>query len=181
MWKENRVGRDRFSEQNLGRGPKNIDRNETLPVVLVVRSLYARAMDLLLLLDASTPFEFCGARNTYFVPTDRAFKKLGPAELRRMFNSASCLRDVLDGHRADRIVPSALIKERWQYEIRTKNAAIVRVASSGGGKLTVNTFDVLAYACSTCTRAAVGWHVHFSSRASEEAGIFCLCLAPRET
>lgn len=122
--------------------------------VVTVRSLYARAMDLLLL-DATASFGFCGDRNTYFVPTDRAFEKLGPAQLRRTFGSASCLRDVLDGHRADRIVPSALIRERWQYEIRTKNDAIVRVANSGGDKLTVHTFDVLGGF--EGTRAVIGW------------------------
>jgi len=96
-------------------------------------------MDLLLSDASTTSFELCGSRDTYFVPTDRAFQKLGPAELRRVFSSASRLRDVLDGHRADRIVPSALIKHRWQYDIRTKNAAVVRVANSAGDRLTVST------------------------------------------
>lgn len=88
------------------------------------------------MLGASTSFEFCGTRNTYFVPTDYAFRKLDPADLQRVFSSPNYLRNILSNHRADRIVPSTLIRERWQYEIQTNSAAIVRVVNSGD-KLTV--------------------------------------------
>lgn len=98
------------------------------------RSLYTRAMDLLGA-TARTSFEFYGSQNTYFIPTDYAFEKLGGVELNRIFSNPSHLRKILSNHQADRILPSTLFKERWQYEIQTKNE-IVRIVNRGN-KLTV--------------------------------------------
>lgn len=104
-----------------------------------VHSLYARAVDLL---DGDSAYwtspEFCGDQhNTYFVPTNRAFQKLGAVELRRAFGSPAFLRRVLNNHRADRVLPSTLVKERgWQYELQTENG-IVLVQANKGDKFTV--------------------------------------------
>lgn len=97
--------------------------------LVVCCSLYVQAIDML---DASvsSTLEFCGTRNTYFVPTDYAFRKLGALELERMFNDPSYMRKVLSNHRAERILPSALIKERWQYDVQTKNE-VVRITNKG--------------------------------------------------
>lgn len=100
--------------------------------------MYARAVDAVAG-DAAWS-EFFGDRHgTHFVPTDRAFAKLGAAHLRRTFDSAACLRRVLDDHRADRVLPTALLKERgWRYESLTRNGnAILLVRSNGGDKFTV--------------------------------------------
>lgn len=76
-----------------------------------------------------TSFEFCsGVHNTYFVPTDYAFRKLGAVELHRLFGNPTRMRQILDNHQAERILPSALIGTRRQYEIKTKNE-IVRVSN----------------------------------------------------
>lgn len=90
---------------------------------MTCRSLYAQAIDLL---GASTwlSYEFCGSQNTYFVPTNFAFNKLGTDQLDRMFNDPMVLRQILNNHQVDRILPSTLIKERLQYEVQTKNEIV---------------------------------------------------------
>lgn len=95
----------------------------------MVYSLYAQAIDLL---GASTwkPNEFCGNLNTYFIPTDNAFKKLGFVDSQRMFQSPEYVQQILNNHRVDRILPSTLIKDHLQYEIQTNND-IVRVEYRG--------------------------------------------------
>lgn len=105
----------------------------------VLHSLYARAVDLLGGDSAYwTSPENCGDQhNTYFVPTNRAFQKLGAVELRRAFGSPAFLRRVLNNHRADRVLPSTLVNERgWQYELQTENE-IVLVQANKGDKFTV--------------------------------------------
>lgn len=94
-----------------------------------VWSLYAQAMDLL---SASTwtPFEFYGSRNTYFIPTDYAFHKLGAAQLERIFSNPTYMQNIMNNHQADRIIPSTLIREHLQYDVQTKNE-IVRVFNRG--------------------------------------------------
>jgi len=97
----------------------------------LICSLYAQAMDLVLgaSLEGRTSFDFCsGVHNTYFVPTDYAFRKLGAVELHRLFSNPTRMRQILDNHQTDRILPSALIGTRRQYEIKTKNE-IVRVSN----------------------------------------------------
>lgn len=96
-------------------------------------SLYVRAIDLLG--PAWTATEFRGSRhNTYFIPTNYAFEKLDDAELRQTLNSPAYARRMLDNHRADRVLPSTLIKQRgWQYEFRTENEITVRMAYGGNG------------------------------------------------
>ncbi|XP_025198610.1 transforming growth factor-beta-induced protein ig-h3 [Melanaphis sacchari] len=107
-------------------------------------SLYAQAMDLVLgtFSKDRTSFEFCDdVHNTYFIPTDYAFKKLGADELHRLFTNPIRMRQILDNHQADRILPSALIGTRQQYEIKTKNE-IVRL-SNEDGKLMVNEVEII--------------------------------------
>lgn len=96
-------------------------------------SLYVRAIDLLGPTWAAS--KFCGSRhNTYFVPTNYAFEKLDDAELRRTLDSPAYARRMLDNHRADRVLPSTLIKQRgWQYEFRTENEITVRMAYGSNG------------------------------------------------
>lgn len=96
-------------------------------------SLYVRAIDLLG--PAWVASKFCGSRhNTYFVPTNYAFEKLDDAELRRTLGNPAYARRMLDNHRADRVLPSTLIKQRgWQYEFRTENEITVRMAYGGNG------------------------------------------------
>lgn len=107
-------------------------------------SLYAQAMDLVLgaSSEGRMSFEFCsGVHNTYFIPTDYAFRKLGAVELNRLFGNPTRMRQILDNHQADRILPSALIGTRQQYEIKTKNE-IVRV-SNEGDKFMVNEAEII--------------------------------------
>lgn len=94
-----------------------------------VCSLYAQAMDLL---SASTwtSLEFYGSRNTYFIPTDYAFHKLGAAQLERIFSNPTYMQNIMNNHQTDRIIPSTLIREHWQYDVQTKNE-IVRVFNRG--------------------------------------------------
>lgn len=82
----------------------------------------------LLGVTAGTSYDFYGSQNTYFIPTDDAFEKLGDIELNKIFNNPSHLRKILNNHQADRILPTKLFKERWQYEIQTKNE-IVRIVN----------------------------------------------------
>lgn len=85
-------------------------------------------------------FEFCsGIHNTYFVPTNYAFRKLGAAELHRLFSNPTRMQQILDNHRADRILPSALIGTRRQYEIKTKNE-IIRVSNEDDKLMVPMTF-----------------------------------------
>lgn len=107
-------------------------------------SLYTQAMELVLgtFSKDRTSFEFCnGMHNTYFVPTDYAFRKLGADELHRLFTNPTRMRQILDNHQADRILPSTLIGTRQQYEIKTKNE-IVRL-SNEDGKLMVNEAEII--------------------------------------
>ncbi|XP_050441387.1 periostin [Adelges cooleyi] len=101
-------------------------------------SIYARAVDLLSSISPSTSLElFCGNHNTYFLPTDCAFNKLGSDKLTWMFNNPLYLRKVLYNHRVERMVSSELIKDnRWQYEIQTKNEIVC--VTNKGNQLMVN-------------------------------------------
>ncbi|VVC37673.1 FAS1 domain [Cinara cedri] len=105
-------------------------------------SLYAQATDLLTRTLRLERYHR-GCQNTYFVPTDYAFQKLGTEELERILNSPAQLQNILNNHRAERILPSTLVNDRWQYEVQTKNG-IVRIAhSKDTDKITVNNAKII--------------------------------------
>ncbi|XP_050523657.1 periostin isoform X2 [Daktulosphaira vitifoliae] len=103
-------------------------------------SIFMRAVNLLDILPATSP-EFCGNHNTYFIPTNNAFKKLGIDRLIWIFNNPLYMRTILHNHQVERVLSTKLLKKHWQYEIQTKNKTII--LSHRGNKLMVNNVEVI--------------------------------------